>query len=149
MKIILLDKIENLGNKNDLVEVKSGYVRNFLICKKSKYYVNYNLIKNKKIKLDNNYNNNIYKYDFKKMYEDILKIKNIIFYKKSNKNGKLFDSVNKKNIINYIISNISYCKSKFIKVFLNKNIKNIGNFYIKISINNTYFINMNIIIKNK
>ncbi|BFR92777.1 50S ribosomal protein L9 [endosymbiont of Pachyrhynchus infernalis] len=149
MKIILLDKIENLGNKNDLVEVKSGYVRNFLICKKSKYYVNYNLIKNKKIKLDNNYNNNIYKYDFKKIYEDILKIKNIIFYKKSNKNGKLFDSVNKKNIINYIISNISYCKSKFIKVFLNKNIKNIGNFYIKISINNTYFINMNIIIKNK
>jgi len=31
MNVILLDKVENLGNIGDLVEVKPGYGRNFLI----------------------------------------------------------------------------------------------------------------------
>ena len=31
MEIILLEKITNLGDPGDLVEVKAGYARNFLI----------------------------------------------------------------------------------------------------------------------
>ena len=31
MQIILLDKVVNLGNLGDLVKVKGGYARNFLI----------------------------------------------------------------------------------------------------------------------
>ena len=31
MNVILLDKVENLGNIGDLVKVKAGYGRNFLI----------------------------------------------------------------------------------------------------------------------
>ncbi len=34
MKIILLDKIQKLGEIGDVVEVRSGYARNFLIPKK-------------------------------------------------------------------------------------------------------------------
>ena len=34
MKIILLDKIQKLGEIGDVVEVSSGYARNFLIPKK-------------------------------------------------------------------------------------------------------------------
>ncbi len=34
MKIILLDKIQRLGEIGDIVEVKSGYARNFLIPQK-------------------------------------------------------------------------------------------------------------------
>lgn len=34
MKIILLDKIPNLGDIADVVEVNSGYARNFLIPQK-------------------------------------------------------------------------------------------------------------------
>ena len=33
MQVILLDKIGNLGNLGDQVNVKSGYARNFLIPK--------------------------------------------------------------------------------------------------------------------
>jgi ribosomal protein L9 len=31
MQIILLDKVVNLGNLGDIVKVKDGYARNFLI----------------------------------------------------------------------------------------------------------------------
>ncbi len=34
MKIILKEKIEKLGNKNDIIEVKDGYARNYLLPKK-------------------------------------------------------------------------------------------------------------------
>jgi large subunit ribosomal protein L9 len=34
MKIILLDKIQRLGEIGDVVEVNSGYARNFLIPQK-------------------------------------------------------------------------------------------------------------------
>lgn len=34
MRIILLEKVEGLGERGDIVEVKDGYARNFLIPKK-------------------------------------------------------------------------------------------------------------------
>jgi large subunit ribosomal protein L9 len=34
MKIILLDRIQRLGEIGDIVDVKSGYARNFLIPQK-------------------------------------------------------------------------------------------------------------------
>ena len=38
MKIILLDKIQRLGEIGDIVEVNSGYARNFLIANKKALY---------------------------------------------------------------------------------------------------------------
>ena len=34
MQIILLEKVTNLGNLGDIVKVKDGYARNFLIPQK-------------------------------------------------------------------------------------------------------------------
>ena len=43
MKIILLDKIPNLGDIADIVEVNSGYTRNFLTKKKAMFASKNNL----------------------------------------------------------------------------------------------------------
>ncbi|NLJ38345.1 MAG: 50S ribosomal protein L9, partial [Candidatus Atribacteria bacterium] len=34
MKLILLQKVENLGDEGDIIEVKEGYARNYLLPKK-------------------------------------------------------------------------------------------------------------------
>tara|TARA_Y100000590_G_C15626074_1_gene979391 strand:- start:269 stop:715 length:447 start_codon:yes stop_codon:yes gene_type:complete len=54
MKIILLDKITNLGEIADVVEVNSGYARNFLIPQKKAMFAsekNLKIVENKKAEL--------------------------------------------------------------------------------------------------
>jgi large subunit ribosomal protein L9 len=52
MKIILTDKIQKLGEIGDVVEVSSGYARNFLIPKKKAMFAsdeNLKYVESKKI----------------------------------------------------------------------------------------------------
>tara|TARA_B100000214_G_C23852758_1_gene574209 strand:+ start:478 stop:924 length:447 start_codon:yes stop_codon:yes gene_type:complete len=54
MKIILLDKIQKLGEIGDVVEVRSGYARNFLIPKKKAMFAsdeNLKYVESKKAEL--------------------------------------------------------------------------------------------------
>ncbi|MFP3037178.1 MAG: 50S ribosomal protein L9 [Candidatus Karelsulcia muelleri] len=66
MKIILKKKILNLGKKNDLIEVKPGYARNFLFPKKKAILATISSIKEL---------NNLIKKKFliKKLIENLLK----------------------------------------------------------------------------
>ena len=53
MKIILLDKIQKLGEIGDIVEVNSGYARNFLIPqKKAAFASKKNILKLKQEKMN-------------------------------------------------------------------------------------------------
>jgi len=54
MKIILLKKVKNLGNLGELVNVKSGYARNYLLPSEQAILAtkkNIDIIENKKIEL--------------------------------------------------------------------------------------------------
>ena len=54
MKIILLDKIQKLGEIGDIVQVSSGYARNFLIPKKKAMFAsdeNLKYVESKKAEL--------------------------------------------------------------------------------------------------
>ncbi len=52
MKIILLEKIKNFGNKGDVIEVKNGYARNFLFPFNKAIYKKKFIYQNK---LENNF----------------------------------------------------------------------------------------------
>jgi large subunit ribosomal protein L9 len=99
MKVILITSFRNLGTVGDLIEVKPGYARNFLfpqeialpaIKKNIKYFENRKkVLEEKKIKKLKIANSRI---------KEIKKIKSIQIFAKSGDQGKLFGSINTRDI---------------------------------------------------
>ena len=98
MEVILLENIMKLGKIGDLVKVKSGYGRNFLLRQGNALRANkenVELVNKKKDEL--NKKNNLIKQEFK---EIALKINNKIlqFNKEAKDNGDLYGSIKPKEI---------------------------------------------------
>ena len=105
MKIILTTNIKKLGKIGDLVNVKDGYARNFLLPKKMALRENkknldyYEKIKEEiKIKENNKFE------QAKKTIEDIKKL-NIHFNKEADEKGQLYGAISKNEIINLLKEN--------------------------------------------
>ena len=105
MKIILTTNIKKLGKIGDLVNVKNGYARNFLLQKKMALRENkknleyYEGIKEEiKIKENNKLE------QAKKTIEDIKKL-NIQFNKEADEKGQLYGSISKNEITNLLKEN--------------------------------------------
>ena len=105
MKIILTTNIKKLGKVGDLVNVKNGYARNFLLPKKMALRENkknleyYDGIKEEiKIKENNKLE------QAKKTIENIKKL-NIQFKKEADEKGQLYGAISKNEIINLLKEN--------------------------------------------
>lgn len=100
MEVILLSKIHKLGNPGSIINVKSGYARNFLIPQGKAILANKKNIESfeaQRIALEQK---NIGKYlSAQSRAEKIKKIKFITFLSKVGKEGKIFGSVGARNII--------------------------------------------------
>ncbi|WP_343154760.1 50S ribosomal protein L9 [Buchnera aphidicola (Pseudoregma panicola)] len=146
MKIILSEKVLNLGEKGNIVDVKPGYARNFLFPNRKAILANKENIKKfneKRILSQKIIENKIsFFHDMKIKLDNLKKIR---IFAKSSKDGKLFGSVNSKIIVHNlkkigIIVNKKnvYIENNFIKKLgtynvlfkLHKNIK--SNIYIEI-----------------
>ena len=93
MEVILLENIKNLGQIGDVVNVKRGHARNFLIkygkaLKASKENIN---LVNKKKELLNEKNIELKK-NAKKVF-DIINNSNYTFNKRAKENGELYGSI--------------------------------------------------------
>jgi len=105
MKIILTTNIKKLGKIGDLVNVKDGYARNFLLPKKMALRENkknldyYEGIK-EEIKIKENNKLEL----AKKTIEDIKKLK-IHFSKEADEKGQLYGAISKNEIINLLKEN--------------------------------------------
>ena len=98
MEVVLLENIKNLGNIGDVVNVKRGHGRNFLIrygkaLKASK--INIDLVNKKKSEL--NEKNVSLKKDAKKIY-NIINKKTYKFLKRTKDNDELYGSIRPKEI---------------------------------------------------
>ena len=100
MEVILLSKIHKLGDSGSVINVKSGYARNFLIPQGKAILANKNNIKSfeaQRIALEQE---NISKLLLaQSRAEKIKKIKSITILSKLGKEGKIFGSVGVRNII--------------------------------------------------
>ena len=133
MEVVLLENIKNLGNIGDLVNVKRGYGRNFLIkygkaLKASK--INIDFVNKKKAVL--NEKNITLKKNAKKIY-DIINKKNYKFLKRAKDNGELYGSI-KPREISKTIENIDKVEIKPSQIDLTKEIIKIGFYEVKVNL---------------
>ena len=133
MEVVLLENIKNLGNIGDLVNVKRGYGRNFLIkygkaLKASK--INIDFVNKKKDVL--NEKNISLKKNAKKIY-DIINKKNYKFLKRAKDNDELYGSI-KPREISKTIENIDKVEIKPSQIDLTKEINKIGFYEVKVNL---------------
>ena len=133
MKVILLENLKRIGSIGEIIDVKRGFARNFLIAnKKAMYASKENILEVKKIKSDLDKKDNEKKQKAKKVSDEINK-KVYKIKKLSTENKELYGSVKPTEI-----SKLIYEKDKIeIKPSMiqpTKEIKSLGNFKIKISL---------------
>ncbi len=133
MKVVLLENLKKLGNIGDIIDVKRGFARNFLISNKKAIYASKENIKQvEKIK-----NNLKEKDDEKKKIakETFLKIneKEFKIEKLSTENDELYGSVKPSEISKTILKDINI-EIKPQNIQLKQEIKSLGNFEAKIEL---------------
>ena len=132
MKVILLENLKKIGTIGEVIEVKRGFARNFLIANKKALYASKENIKQvEKIKSDLSKKDDEKKQNAKKISEKINK-KEYTVSKLSTENKELYGSV-KPTEISKIIYEISKIEIKPSMIQPIKEIKSIGKFKVKVS----------------
>ena len=131
MKVILLENLRRIGSIGDVIDVKRGFARNFLIAnKKALHASKENIREVEKIKSELSRKDNEKKHDAKKIAEKINK-KEFNVKKLSTENNELYGSV-KPTEISKIIYESSKIEVKPSMIQPIKEIKSIGKFKVKI-----------------
>ncbi len=131
MKVILLENLKKIGSIGEIIDVKRGFARNFLISNKKALYASKENIKQvEKIKSNLSQKDEEKKQNAKKIFEKINK-KEYIVNKLSTENKELYGSV-KPTEISKIINETSNIEIKPSMIQPLKEIKSIGKFKVKI-----------------
>ncbi len=133
MKVILLENLKKIGSIGDVIDVKRGFARNFLISKnKALYASKENVSQVEKIKSELSKKDNEKKKEAKKIYEKINK-KEFKINKLSTENNELYGSVKPTEISKLILEKEKLdIKPSMIQPI--KEIKALGIFKVKISL---------------
>ena len=133
MKVILLENLRKIGSIGEVIDVKRGFARNFLIANKKALYASKENIKEvEKIK------NELIKKDLekKKVAKDIfdkIKLKEYVIKKLSTENKELYGSV-KPTEISKIIKDKDGIEIAPSMIQLTDDIKSLGEFKVNINL---------------
>ena len=143
MKVILLENIRGIGSIGDVIEVKRGFARNYLISTKKAFYASKENIKEvEKIKLELGKKDQEKKKEAKKIYV-IINGKEYIIKKLSTENNELYGSV-KPTEISKTILGIEKLDIKPSMIQLTKEIKSLGTFKVKVILHSEIEAEVNI-----
>ena len=133
MKVILLENVKRIGSIGEVIDVKRGFARNFLIANKKALYASKENIKEvEKIKLDLGKKDNEKKAEAQKISEKIDK-KEYLVKKLSTENNELYGSVKPTEIAKLIQErNKIDIKPSMIQPV--QEIKALGKYKVKISL---------------
>ena len=124
MNIILLERVEKLGQMGEFVSVKSGYARNFLLPQGKAVFAskeNIKMFEEKKSQLEGE---NITRKKEAQNLADNIKFKEVVLIRAASESGQLYGSVSAKDISNVVTeAGLSINKSQ---INLNKAIKTLS-----------------------
>ena len=133
MRVILLENIKKIGSIGEIIEVKRGFARNFLIANKKALYASKENIKEvEKIKADLSKKDNERKQEAINIAEQINK-KEYSVQKLSTENNELYGSV-KPTEISKLIQEENKIEIKPSMIQPVEEIKSLGKFKVKISL---------------
>ena len=133
MKIVLLENLKKIGSIGEIIDVKRGFARNFLISnKKALYASKENISQVEKIKSELAKKDNLKKKEAKEILEKINN-KEYKIKKLSTENNELYGSV-KPTEISKLIEELEKVDVKPSMIQPIKDIKSIGKFKVKISL---------------
>ena len=133
MKVILLENIRKIGSIGEVIEVRRGFARNFLIANKKALYASKENIKEvEKIKSELNKKDQEKKKAAKEIFDKI-KSKEYIIKKLSTENKELYGSV-KPTEISKIIKDTDKIEIKPSMIQLMDDIKSLGEFRVNINL---------------
>ena len=133
MKVILLENITKIGSIGEIIEVKRGFARNFLIANKKALYASKENIKEvEKIKTELN-KKDLEKKKVAKNISEKLKLKHYTVKKLSTENNELYGSV-KPTEISKIILEYDKIDIKPSMIQLTNDIKSLGEFKVLINL---------------
>ena len=148
MQIILLEDIRNLGKTGEIVQVKDGYGRNFLL-KLGKALradkANIDFVKKKKEEI--NKKNIEQKKSAKKVFEKI-KSKKLIFKKETKENGDLFAAIKPKEISKYFDENFKETIHPS-QIDLKQEINKVGKFSLSINLHSDLIAELHVLVEKK
>ena len=133
MKVILLENLRRIGSIGEIIEVKRGFARNYLISnKKALYASKENIAEVEKIKSELGKKDTAKKQDAQKILEQIDK-KEYLIKKLSTENKELYGSVKPTEIAKLILENDKVdIKPSMIQPI--DEIKSLGKFKVKITL---------------
>ncbi len=141
MKVILVEDVKKLGKKGEIIEVKDGQARNYLIpnnlaIEANKKNINALNAKNESIKRSESQNQELALKLAKQLEKEL-----IIFKVKEN-SGKLFGSITTSSIYDELIK-LGYKIDKR-NINLKKPINTLGAFKVKMKLYNKIFAEINV-----
>ena len=143
MKVILLENIKKIGSIGEIIDVKRGFARNYLISNKKALYASKdNILQVEKIKSDLSKKDNERKKQAKEILEKINK-KEYQIKKLSTENNELYGSV-KPTEISKLVYEIEKIEIKPSSIQPIKEIKSLGKFKVKISLHSEVDAEINI-----
>ena len=143
MKVILLENVKRVGSIGEVIDVKRGYARNFLIInKKALYASKENILEVEKIKSELSKKDNEKKQEAFQISEQISG-KEYSIKKLSTENNELYGSV-KPTEISKIIQETNQIEIKPSMIQPITEIKSLGKFKVKISLHSEVDAEINI-----
>ena len=148
MQVILLEDIRNLGKIGEVVDVKDGYGRNFLLKSGKALRAdkeNINFVNKKKDEI--NKKNIELKKTAKKVLEKI-KNKMLVFKKETKENGDLFAPIKPREISKYFSENFKETIHPS-QIDLKQEIKKVGKFILTINLHSDLTSELHVLVEKK